>query len=202
MYAVLLLCLFAGVSILVESSVFQHMDNLIILGFEQIRMPFLNHVMLILTDFGVSVLLVPIMLIFSVLLFVYKRYHSIILLLLLYLVEKTVNHELKGFFERARPSFDHLVQETYYSFPSGHSMNAATIYPFMAYLLIQTIPSLKKRKKWVVMVTTVFISFIGMSRMYIGVHYLTDVIGGFSIGLCLFLLFKKIDEKIPAIRQK
>ncbi|WHF25171.1 phosphatase PAP2 family protein [Bacillus altitudinis] len=202
MYVIIFFLLFGAIAALMVSGMFQELDNQIILSFENIRLPFLNDVMLTVTDFGISALLVPIMLIFSVVLFMYKRYHSIMLLFLLYIAEKTVNHELKGLFARERPAFDHLVNETYYSFPSGHSMNAATIYPFIAYLFIEMIPWLKKRQKAVYMVTGCYVLMIGISRMYIGVHYVTDVAGGFAIGLALFLICKKIDEKLSVIRQK
>lgn len=201
-YVIIFFLLFGAIAALMVSGMFQELDNQIILSFENIRLPFLNDVMLTLTDFGISALLVPIMLIFSVALFMYKRYHSIMLLFLLYIAEKTVNHELKGLFARERPAFDHLVNETYYSFPSGHSMNAATIYPFIAYLFIEMVPWLKKRQKAVYMVTGCYVLMIGISRMYIGVHYVTDVAGGFAIGLALFLICKKIDEKLSVIRQK
>lgn len=201
-YVIIFFLLFGAIAALMVSGKFQELDNQIILSFENIRLPFLNDVMLTLTDFGISALLVPIMLIFSVVLFMYKRYHSIMLLFLLYIAEKTVNHELKGLFARERPAFDHLVNETYYSFPSGHSMNAATIYPFIAYLFIEMVPWLKKRQKAVYMVTGCYVLMIGISRMYIGVHYVTDVAGGFAIGLALFLICKKIDEKLSVIRQK
>ncbi|SFY05401.1 undecaprenyl-diphosphatase [Bacillus altitudinis] len=201
-YVIIFFLLFGAIAALMVSGMFQELDNQIILSFENIRLPFLNDVMLTLTDFGISALLVPIMLIFSVVLFMYKRYHSIMLLFLLYIAEKTVNHELKGLFARERPAFDHLVNETYYSFPSGHSMNAATIYPFIAYLFIEMVPWLKKRQKVVYMVTGCYVLMIGISRMYIGVHYVTDVAGGFAIGLALFLICKKIDEKLSVIRQK
>ncbi|AOZ90350.1 phosphatase [Bacillus xiamenensis] len=201
MYVIILFMIFGAIAALMVSGVFQKLDNQIILSFENMRLPFLNDVMLTLTDFGISALLVPIMLIFSVVLLAYKRYYSIMLLFLLYISERAINHELKGLFARERPAFDHLVNETYYSFPSGHSMNAATIYPFIAYLLIEMIPWLKKRQKAVYMVTGLCVLMIGISRMYIGVHYLTDVAGGFAIGLALFLICKKIDEKLSGIRQ-
>ncbi|MCC9087474.1 MULTISPECIES: phosphatase PAP2 family protein [Bacillus] len=202
MYILFLFILFGAITALMVSGVFQELDNQVILWFENIRLPFINDVMLAATDFGISALLVPIMLIFSVVLLVYKRYYSIMLLFLLYLTEKTINHELKGLFARERPAFDHLVNETYYSFPSGHSMNAATIYPFIAYLLVEMIPWLKEKQKTVYLITGLCVFLIGISRMYIGVHYLTDVTGGFAIGLALFLLCKKIDERLPVIRQK
>ncbi|MBD3858541.1 phosphatase PAP2 family protein [Bacillus sp. 28A-2] len=202
MYILFLFILFGAIAALIGSGASQELDNQIILWFESIRLPFVNDVMLAVTDLGISALLVPIMLIFSVVLVVYKRYHSIILLFLLYLTEKTINHELKGLFARERPAFDRLVSETYYSFPSGHSMNAATIYPFIAYLLVEMIPWLKERQKIVYLITGLGVLLIGISRMYIGVHYLTDVAGGFAIGLALFLICKKIDERLPVIRQK
>ncbi|WP_353855515.1 phosphatase PAP2 family protein [Bacillus sp. Bos-x628] len=202
MNVIFLFIVFGAISVLMVSNVFQETDNHIILWFEHIRLPLLNDMMLTVTDLGMSATLVPIMLIFSVVLLMYRRYHSIILLFFLYISEKTMNHELKGLFGRERPAFEHLVNETYYSFPSGHSMNAATIYPFIAYLLIEMIPWLKERQKKVYFITALFVIVIGVSRMYIGVHYLTDVAGGFAIGLALFLLFKKIDEKMSVNRQK
>ncbi|PCK21113.1 phosphatase [Bacillus pumilus] len=202
MYVMFLFILFGAFATLMVSGVFQEVDNQIILWFKKIRLPFLNDAMLAVTDFGISALLVPIMLIFSVVLLMYKRYYSIMLLFLLYITEKTVNHELKRLFARERPPFDHLVNETYYSFPSGHSMNAATIYPFIAYLLVEMIPWLKKRQIMVYLITGLCVIVIGISRMYIGVHYLTDVASGFAIGLALFFICKKIDEKLSVIRQK
>ncbi|WP_412857551.1 phosphatase PAP2 family protein [Bacillus sp. 179-C3.3 HS] len=197
-----LFIMFGAMAVLMTSGIFQEVDNHIILWFETMRLPILNDVMFIVTDFGMSLLLVPIMLIVGVVLFTYKRYHSMVLLFLLYLIEITVNHQLKEWFARERPSFQHLVDETFYSFPSGHAMNAATLYPFMAYLFVELVPTFKKRQKTVYFITALLVILIGMSRMYLGVHYLTDVVGGFVIGLGLFLLFKKIDERICIIRQK
>lgn len=87
-YVIIFFLLFSAIAALMVSGMFQELDNQIILSFENIRLPFLNDVMLTLTDFGISALLVPIMLIFSVVLFMYKRYHSITLLFLLYIAEK------------------------------------------------------------------------------------------------------------------
>ncbi|BBP90132.1 hypothetical protein BsIDN1_37500 [Bacillus safensis] len=88
MYILFLFILFGAIAALVASGAFQDLDNQILLWFESIRLPFLNDVMLALTDLGISALLVPIMLIFSVVLFMYKRYYSIMMLFLLYLTEK------------------------------------------------------------------------------------------------------------------
>ena len=60
----------------------------------------------------------------------------------------------------------------------------------------------ERKTKIVYLITGLCVLAIGISRMYIGVHYLTDVAGGFAIGLALFLICKKIDERLPVIRQK
>ena len=60
----------------------------------------------------------------------------------------------------------------------------------------------ERKTKTVYLITGLCVFLIGISRMYIGVHYLTDVTGGFAIGLALFLLCQKIDERLPVIRQK
>ncbi len=92
----------------------------------------------------------------------------------------------KIFFERARP--EHAVYfEPTYSFPSGHATMSVAFFAFIAYVLI------KLSKKWKRKVNIFFISFgiilaIGFSRLYLGVHYLTDVWGGYLIGM-LWLIF-------------
>ncbi|CAM5313985.1 hypothetical protein BSAF29S_06281 [Bacillus safensis subsp. safensis] len=116
MYILYLFILFGAIAALMVSGAFQDLDNQIILWFESIRLPFLNDVMLALTDLGISALLVPIMLIFSVVLFMYKRYYSILMRLLLCLTEKRINHALQELFARERPAFDLVVGETYYCF--------------------------------------------------------------------------------------
>nr|WP_277709827.1 phosphatase PAP2 family protein [Bacillus paralicheniformis]WEZ45464.1 phosphatase PAP2 family protein [Bacillus paralicheniformis] len=60
----------------------------------------------------------------------------------------------------------------------------------------------QQRSRALYMWTGLIVGLIGISRMYLGVHYMTDVISGFSLGLALFFIFKKIDEKYPLVRQK
>lgn len=95
-----------------------------------------------------------------------------------------LNSALKVIFHRTRPDIQHLVKADGYSFPSGHAMISATFYGMLGYLLWlnfreQSIPS------WYVPVLTVgFIIAIaiGVSRIYLGVHYPSDVIAGFAAG--------------------
>ncbi|AFS79228.1 phosphatidic acid phosphatase domain-containing protein, PAP2 family [Gottschalkia acidurici 9a] len=92
-----------------------------------------------------------------------------------------VNFVLKRYYVRVRPEMYFQVQETGYSFPSGHSMVAISFYFICTYLLVRNRPwDIKKIIIW--MSTIVFVTLIGFSRIYLGVHWPTDVIGGLSLG--------------------
>nr|MDH3163710.1 phosphatase PAP2 family protein [Bacillus licheniformis] len=142
------------------------------------------------------------MLALTLVLAVYKKAAASLYLYLLFFVERTANEALKGWIARERPAINPLVHERSYSFPSGHSMNAASMYPFIAFLLLLCIPFFQKHSRAVYVWTGLLVGLIGISRMYLGVHYMTDVISGFSLGLALFFIFKKIGEKYPLVRQK
>lgn len=87
---------------------------------------------------------------------------------------------LKDFFERARPALG-LLDAPGYSFPSGHSIISLCLFGSLAYLLVNaSISSRQKRVGFVVCLLLVL--GIGFSRMYLGVHYPTDVIAGYTAG--------------------
>jgi membrane-associated phospholipid phosphatase len=77
---------------------------------------------------------------------------------------------------------DPILRLETWSFPSGHSSGALMIYGMLAYLLARAIPS-----RWIhdaIAVAAAFlIALIGLSRMYLGVHYFSDVIGGYAAGI-------------------
>ena len=106
---------------------------------------------------------------------------------------------LKRLVERARPPLEwHAVVETSYSFPSNHSTAAAALYGFLAYLVWHLAP-----QKWrgvVVALLVIIVLMIGFSRMYLGVHYPTDVFGGFVIGTLFALVGTYAAERIRAHR--
>ncbi|KMT59576.1 phosphatase PAP2 family protein [Listeria newyorkensis] len=93
-----------------------------------------------------------------------------------------MNTVLKHIFERPRPNFDRLISETGFSFPSGHATGTTIFYGLAAMFLIFTV-----RQMWAKIVIGVvalgWIFFIMYSRVYLGVHYPTDVFGGFLFGI-------------------
>ncbi len=93
-----------------------------------------------------------------------------------------LNMVLKHAFQRTRPDIQHLIEVGGYSFPSGHAMISTAFYGMLGYLLWL---SLRERSKtaWPVIVLTVcLVFFIGVSRVYLGVHFPSDVIAGFAAG--------------------
>ncbi|MFA5523872.1 MAG: phosphatase PAP2 family protein [Tissierellales bacterium] len=92
-----------------------------------------------------------------------------------------LNDLLKLIFARVRPLEFFLVEQGGFSFPSGHSMNTLSFYGMAAYLFLRN-KRLDSRKALIWIITIVFIGLMGFSRIYLGVHWPTDIIGGFSAG--------------------
>ena len=89
---------------------------------------------------------------------------------------------LKALFARPRPYFEQpLLLETYYSFPSGHAMEAVVLYGTLAYFAVLALRTWRARAA-VVFGTSLLVLLIGFSRMYLGVHYFSDVVAGYAAG--------------------
>jgi undecaprenyl-diphosphatase len=106
------------------------------------------------------------------------------------------NIALKRIINRARPSLEHLVSVNTLSFPSGHSMSAMAFYGFLIYLCLRFKLNLLLRIVVITLLTVLILS-IGLSRIYLGVHYPSDVAAGFVggilwIALCA-IVFNVID---------
>ena len=99
------------------------------------------------------------------------------------------NQLLKRVFRRSRPLFKHLVKEKGFSFPSGHAMVSFCFYGLIIYYIHKS--NLKYKKIYEVLLSIVII-IIGLTRIYLGVHYFSDIVGGFVFGLLYLLLFIRI----------
>jgi len=89
---------------------------------------------------------------------------------------------LKALFARPRPYVkEPLLLETYYSFPSGHAMEAIVLYGMLAYLAVLALRTWRARAA-IVFGTSLLVLLIGFSRLYLGVHYFSDVVAGFTAG--------------------
>jgi undecaprenyl-diphosphatase len=113
-----------------------------------------------------------------------------------------LNIVLKNIFARERPNIMRLINETSYSFPSGHAMINASLYTILILLIFRFIKN-KPVKITLSAVCMVLVIAIGFSRVYLGVHYAGDVIGGWLIGFALSVLVYFIwTGRIPTRRMK
>lgn len=99
---------------------------------------------------------------------------------------------LKKFINRARPLSEHLINVTTLSYPSGHAMSAMAFYGFLMYL-IYTFKMNIFLKIGLLIILFLFILSVGLSRIYLGVHFPSDIAGGYMAGLfwvffCILLL--------------
>jgi undecaprenyl-diphosphatase len=117
--------------------------------------------------------------------FVYKRFWpELCMVVVAWAGEGTIWLVLSGYFNRSRPIFGVSVwrQMTSPGFPSGHSISAVVCFGLLAYLLAPLLPA-RIWKVGVITAAVLIILFIGFSRIFVGDHYLTDVLAGFALGI-------------------
>ena len=103
-------------------------------------------------------------------------------------VSTILNQLLKHIFQRPRPTEYRIINETGYSFPSGHSMVSMAFYGFLIYLIYKNVKN--KYLKWgLIVLLSLLILLIGLSRIYLGVHYTSDVIAGFLVSVSYLIIF-------------
>ena len=110
-----------------------------------------------------------------------------------YLFAGIITYISKLIVSRPRPVSALIDIPKSFSFPSGHTLTSFVFYSFLCYLLTINIP--KKYKPIFYIFYGIMILIIAMSRIYLGVHYFSDVIGGFIIGIICLIICINITEK-------
>lgn len=106
-----------------------------------------------------------------------------------------LNQVLKRILQRPRPTDFRIIEETGYSFPSGHSMVSMAFYGYLIYLIYKYIKN-KYVKCISIVLLSILICSIGISRIYLGVHYTSDVLGGFLISVSYLIIYIVFTNKL------
>ncbi len=166
------------------------------------RTPALNNFFQFVTDLGdVYAYIVATTIAAIFFFFKLKNKKFILQLLGVLILSALANMALKEAFNRARPTIEHLVVVETLSYPSGHAMSAMAFYGFLIYLVFHI-----KMNKWLRTFLTLLFSalifFIGLSRVYLGVHFPSDVVGGFTAGLIWIAFCVVLFNIIDLLRQR
>lgn len=186
--------MFITISVLVSSNNIGFYDEFFINVIRDIT-DIKTSVFRIITDFGDYFILTLI----TALIFVKNRKYGIYVFINL-LLASLINSGLKLMFLRERPT-DMLIDIGGYSYPSGHSFVSVAFYGLLIYLVTKS--SFKNKTKNITIIfLSLLILLIGTSRIYLGVHYPSDVLGGFIGGIIYLIIFIEISKKIEVLRNE
>lgn len=171
------------------TGVTDEIDNLIYKSVESIRSDFLTVVLIGITELGGVVGLFLILLITVIVLCKKNRVKEATAITLNLIISTFTYVILKNIFQRERPVTGNiLVDEVGFSFPSGHTTNNVAFYFLAIYLVCINVKNKKVRNISCVILAIIPI-LIAFSRIYLRVHYPTDVIAGFCLGIVLVVFF-------------
>lgn len=169
--------------------------NIIVL---KLRTESLTKIMGILTNFGGAYMLIGL----AIMITIFSKNKKTAFIIDLNLIIITIfNLILKNIIQRPRPEGYRLIAESGYSFPSGHSMISMAFYGLIIYMIWKTMKN-KKLRNIVCVLITILVILIGISRIYLGVHYASDVIGGFVVSIAYLIVYVSITKTILKIERE
>ncbi|UVO50520.1 phosphatase PAP2 family protein [Sphingomonas sp. SUN019] len=157
-------------------------DQRIIIGVHGAGPPWVRKSMIDITALGGGTVLTMVTVATAALLLLRRLWITALLMVIATISGSTIVQALKVEFARARPDIvDHIVVASGNSFPSGHAANSAIVYLTIAGLLSQVVRG-RSTRNFVIAVAVLLVGAIGMSRVYLGVHWPSDVLAGWSFG--------------------
>jgi undecaprenyl-diphosphatase len=178
-------------------------DNSIEVAIASLRTPGLTNFFSAITHLA-DVLVVFVVLVLALAAFVMSKRFTFAWALLIAVAGSTITTAiLKVVVERARPSdVVALVTEDSYSFPSGHATAVVALYGFLLYACYKMFPQWWARALSV-LAGAVIILLVGFSRVYLGVHYPTDVLAGYLVGaLWVYIAISLLSRYRPVSRRR
>lgn len=181
---IILLCIFIIWTILVITNSLTLFDDKIYQFIISFQNDTLTNIMKVITSLANPLTIVSLCLI-SLLSLIWK-YKASIYLIIITIISTVFNFLTKNIVLRTRPDHLRLIEETGYSFPSGHAMGSIAFYGFIIFLLSKSKIN-KYLKIFLSVIIGLTIFLIGISRIYVGVHYPSDIIGGFLLGYIILI---------------
>lgn len=193
-WIILFICLILFL-VIVENVFANEVTKMDVVGYEFIANNFirvsLTPIVKIFTNFGSALFLLPVTILLCLILKNRKIRFSILFNLIFITI---INQVLKFIVQRPRPTDFKLIDESGYSFPSGHAMISVAFYGYLIFLIYKYIKN-KIIKFLLISLLVILIIIIGVSRIYLGVHYTSDVLAGFLISLSYLIMYISISNK-------
>ncbi|WP_445671239.1 phosphatase PAP2 family protein [Paenibacillus sp. FSL K6-2862] len=204
--AALSLTVFALIALSISDNQIHRFDDNLIGWIQGMEAPGMTKWMQVFTWIGSGLPVIIITIISMVVLYLFLGHRRELLFLAAVIAGSALlNTLLKLAFQRARPTIHRIIEASGYSFPSGHSMAAFSLYGGLAFLIWKHIPTAIGRVLMII-VSAAFILTIGMSRIYLGVHYPSDVAGGYFLSgswlaICIWF-YQRYVERLSLLRSK
>lgn len=159
-----------------------NIDALILGQLVALRMPFLTYFFKTVTTLGDARVITIVVLSLLYVLWRHRRYAYKVGMLFALFGSLAAGEILKFAIQRSRPDESlALIAQGGYSYPSMHSATAMAVYGFLAYMIVKLMHPPHHRSP-VIAILLLVILLVGMSRIYLGVHYPSDVLGGYALG--------------------
>jgi len=148
----------------------------------------------VITLLGSTEFIIFLCIFFLILFIILKKKNYGLLICCVLIISTIMNNLLKIIFARERPDVIKLVIEDSYSFPSGHTMAAVSMYGILMFLVLKS--NMNKRLKILLSIILGIIPvLVALSRVYLGAHYITDIMGAFLVSIILLLIEIYIIDK-------
>lgn len=193
-FGILALALMLGLGVLTKVSEGGLLNEEFIYVFMGERIPLLFNISKLMAFIGSAKFLVPAVTVIVLICIVKKKQLFTIGILLASLGVFLLNTLAKYIFQRPRPEDFMLAMESSFSFPSGHAMTNTCLYLFLAYYFSRYVDN--SRKKHYYIIAIILSTLMALSRVHLGVHYLSDVVGGMLGGYFFYIITVNILERL------
>lgn len=178
--------------VLYKTSIINNLDNLVYDVIIRNKSDLNTRIMKFFTFFGSTYFILFLMFIFLISTFIKGKIFMIINFIII--CNTIINRIVKVIVRRERPTLINLINETSFSFPSGHTMISVSLYGFIIYLIYKS--KINKKIRIILIISLLLlISLIIISRIYLGVHYFSDCCSGIFLSLAFLLFIIEILER-------